>query len=279
MYKQAFKSVLALTVAVFGLTSAASATVWIDEDFDDPAIFQSGDGINVVGAFDIAPALTETGSRVVSPTFEGAGAYELNPGETVTIADGHDDDSSGDFINIQAAVSVDSIPAAGNVAKLTYTTNLDGTDYVFCVSLDSDGSEIDLISEAGDGTTTNTQTIQGAITAASTWEILTFQLMNGTAATADPRFPSAGTFAPGSYVYLSSATPVSTAITAGGGTKESNGWDFTVNPGTTANVYIDNLYWDGGMENDAGNSTLRDVSDGMGIQPDMSSVKQWETVE
>lgn len=257
--------VILATILVAGLTSIASANVWVYEDFDNTiaAPFSQGDATTAppVGTIDYfddddvvaiptLPLLTHTGAIVTTKSFNSSAAsYELDPGETFACADGYDGSGHGSTIYFQYAINVDPIPAgAGPIARFEYNTTLASIAYRVFVNLDADGTGKVNITGGQDLATTWTATLPIAtLNSSSEWAFLTVQISNDAGAANDPRSPITP-LSPGIRFYSSSLTPAATVAIPGGTAKDGGPWSLTVNASTTAKVYIDKFYWEGGME-------------------------------
>lgn len=251
----------ALIVAAYG---TGQANVWIDEDFEDTPILSQGNGTAGSGTVDpfdgdvlnvqTTTLITATGARTTTKAFAGAASYQLSAGQTFAVADGYDGNEHGDWIYFQFAINVDPIPAAaGPIAEWNYSNTLDGTEHVFTISVDADGSGNAVINASAVADVTPLPASAGStiatLSSGSDWTFLTVQLGVGVTPQADPRDPAQPPArAAGAYFYASSFTPSVTIPFTGGGAKDGNAWSLTVDGATTASVFIDDLYWEAGRE-------------------------------
>ncbi len=278
---------LTAAAAAFALAaSSATANVYIDEDFEATPILADGVTVDTYDAsLDGSPTatlITETGSRVTSTAFAGSASYELSPGESITVADGYPGQGGGNLVYFQFGLSVDSIPAAGNVARFEYNTELDSTPHRFFVELTSTGSQIDVT--GGEDLAGSSSGAVTTITAADTWTFITVQIFVHNVAANDNRPQvNQASISPGVYFYADSTTPSSSAAITGAATKDGNGWSFTVDGGTTATVYLDELYWSGGMDADydftSPTNTDRGDLQAFDTAPSAASVENWQMFE
>ncbi len=269
--------------AAFALTvSAASANVYIDEDFETLPIFNQGttvDPYDGTGGAATAGNITQTGARITSPSFRGAAAYELDPTETISVSSGYVGATGGNFAYYQFALALDSIPAAGAVARFEYNVTLDSTAHRFFIDLTSTGTQVDVT--GGEDLAVNSSGAITTITTADTWTFITCQVNLHNAAANDnrPQVNQLGV-APGVYFYADSTTPASSVAITGGANKASAAWFLTADAGTTAKVYVDDLYWELGMDTDF-DATPTVGTDRGDLQPfdsapASSSVGSWE---
>lgn len=255
-------------VAALGLVLAAhgtgNANVWIDEDFEDTPILSQGNGSAGSGTVDpfdgdtlntqTGTLITATGSRSTAKAFAGSASYQLSAGQTFAVADGYDGNQHGDWIYFQFAINVDPIPAAaGPIAEWNYSNTLDGTEHVFTINVDADGSGNAVISASAVAGVTPLPPSGGStiatLSSASDWTFLTVQLGVTGPPQADPRDPAQPPArAAGAYFYASSNTPSVTIPITGAGGKDGNAWSLTVDGATTASVFIDDLYWEAARE-------------------------------
>jgi hypothetical protein len=281
--------VLASIVAFSFTASTAMANLWIDEDFEEATVFIQGDGAGVgavspanatVDVYDAdgTPAvnttnfITATGALTTSKAFQGSGSYELAAGESIVVADGYDGQTNGDMILFQFAVNVDPIPAtAEQIATFTYDRTLGGTNTEIFVNLAADGAGNVEITGGQNAPTPETLTL-GSLSSGSDWEFISVAFINGGGGnfTDDrPNVPISAA-ATGAQFFVSSTTPAGTTSFAGGA-QDANGWSIEVDSGTSAVLYVDNLYWDSG-EDELVNSAV-DPFDSVPGTP--SSVIDW----
>jgi hypothetical protein len=273
-------SLIILSLLLFCLGPAFS-NVWIDENFDgtgptSPPIWVQGDGggstvipsdatLDVyanggIGGVTITLSpFVQTGAKVTSKFFDGAASYEMDPNEGVIVGPAIKNPSNGAFVILQFAVSVDSIPAAGDVAELRYNWDSNSAtsppiDYSYYIKLVSDGSKVDIKAGEDVKNVPASEATIGSLASSSDWKFITMVMQNntGSASYAHANLPGGNlTQANGVAFYCSSTTQghfVAQVDTTG---KIYRGWGLSVKPTTTAKVYLDTLYWEGGMDDTA----------------------------
>ncbi len=260
----------ALVAAVFvaGLCTAASANVWINEDFDGDVgpVWSEGDGVpggsgdGTVDWYDdgdaptvpaTLPLITHTGDVITTKSFNGTSCWQMTAGQGISVADGYKNQGNGNTIYFQFALNVDPIPAAaGPIARWEYNTTL-GSAYRFYLDIAANGTGGATVSAGQDlAAPTSGPTTIATLNSSADWVYLTVQLENDPSTTTnDPRSP-VNPLTPGCRFYASSLSPAATVAIPGSVGKDGNGWSITVNAATTAVVFIDDLYWDGAMEGD-----------------------------
>jgi len=282
---------MAVAFAV-GLWSAASANVWINEDFDGDvaAPWSQGNGLTgdpgtgTVDYFDTdgsvsiqtLPLITQTGTVVSTKSFNGSSSYELAPGQAISVADGYDGSAHGNTIYHQFALNVDPIPAsAGPVARFAYNVGADGTAFRYFINLDADGAGNVAITGGEDLATTWSTTFAVATLNSNTqWVYLTAQYSTGTGNADDVRSPI-NPLPPGYRIYADSTTPAGTVTIPGSTNKDGRDWSLT-NLSGTASVYVDDLYWDGAMEGgDIANHDLQKFDKAQGASDARAVVRDW----
>jgi len=218
------------------ISSPIHANIWIDEDFEGTEIFEPGVTVDTFRDsgpvnVDTTTLITDEGTQDSSKAFDGANSYRLDPGDTFAVADGYDDQSTGNFIYFQFAVNVDPIPPTGDVARFEYNTNLDTVDHRFVIELVSDGSVVTVTGAEELAEATAPATIT-TLASSSDWTFITLQINNDSNSPLedpDPRFGTE-TFPPGAYFYADSTTESFNVPIDGAGTKDGNDWSITVDP-------------------------------------------------
>ncbi|GAB4321585.1 MAG: hypothetical protein Kow0059_16250 [Candidatus Sumerlaeia bacterium] len=268
---QSLLKTFAVTVALLAIASVGSANVWVDETFEDGP-FTQGTGNtttnppsteldvysnNALTATITASPLTNTGSTTTAKFFQGTPgtSYQLDPGDVLGVGSNYQDPGDGDFVIFQFAANVDPIPAAGTAAIFRFNWDTDTSggadpDHSFFVRFDSTGSAVDIIAGEDVANSPTTSTLIGQLSSAADWKFITMVMVNnaGPSTYTHPNLPGGGlTLTEGVYFYCSSTTqgafiPFTPANSL---SKAGRGWSFTVTSGV---LYIDDLYWEGGME-------------------------------
>jgi hypothetical protein len=277
-------SLILLSLLLLCLGSAF-ANVWIDENFDgtgpsSPTYWVQGDGQGpsvsptdstldlynsswavggapgpLGGVTITASSLTQTGAQVTTKYFDPTSCYEIESGELVSVGRNIIAPANGAFVILQFGVNVDPIPAAGTVGIVRYDWDTDTTsgsspDYSFYVKLVSDGAKVDLI--AGEDVTNSSsppESTIGSLTSATEWKFVTMVMQNntGSAVYTHANLPGGSlTQNEGMAFYCSGTAPYFIAMSGNGGNKHFEGLSFSASNGT---IYIDTLYWEGGMDN------------------------------
>lgn len=290
MAKQSFLWIPFLSIRILGamllvaLCGTAQANVWLDEDFEGEEIFVQQDG-NVPGETGWDPhsedellftvtnttGYAETGSLATNKAFQGSASYRLQQGQTLTVGPEYQDPQNGNFQLFQFAINVDPIPAAGTVATFRWNQDMNSVDvqpdHSFYVRLDSDGDTVTITGGEDLNNDPAVEAVLGTLDSTDDWAYITLLSQKDAADTPDSRFPFLGNVPQGMHFFNSSETP---ALSVGyevtvEGAYAGRDWSFTVDSGT---IYLDELYWDGGMDDDAVNSNPRpfdlgsDVPDG-----------------
>ncbi len=262
-----------LVAVIFCFTATNGvANIWIDENFDGTSIWVQGDGAGDTvspsnATLDIyswdalndqlSTVLTETGAKVTTKFFDGTACYEIASGETIAVGTPYESPANGAFVILQFGVNVDPIPSSGDVGIFRFDWDTDSTtgaspDYSFYVKLVSTGSAVDIIAGEDVANSPASEATIGTLSTTSDWKFITMVMQNNNTAETYPatNLPADHTLenvAEGVSFYCSSKTAGHTvAMTGNGDNKTGVGWDITVSSGT---VYIDTLYWEGGMDN------------------------------
>lgn len=281
----------ALGVALaFGMAHVAHANVWLDEDFESEDIFEQNNGEYVAGqtGWDIAnesptfsPITSTTGynqdgARVTTKAFRGDASLLLEGGDDITVGPDYTGVTNGSLQVFQFAVNVDPIPAAGTVAEFrwnhdTNTAEAEEGEYSLYVRLESTGSAVDIIAgeDLVNASDPPEETI-GTLTSASGWAFISVVVQKDPATADDDRISEPASFDQGIYFFNSSSTPAHFIELGGpGDAYNSRGWSFTV---TSGGVYLDEMYWEGGKEDQPADSNLRPFTL---IHEDESNIGTW----
>lgn len=267
----------ALTVGLaLALSGVAQANVWMDENFDGASVFVQGNGDlgGVAGAtldtfdndappitagMEVSAHLTTTGTVDATKFYSGTKSYKLTAGQTLACATGYKNPTNGNYQYFQFAVNVDPIPAAAGTVG-TFRWNFDSdtgvapdVDYSYYIKLVADGSgNVNIVAgEDVHNTPTPVETTIGQLTSASSWTYLTLQMQKDPSVGGmnDPRMGTTYKIVKGMHFYSPTAS-TSIGFGEGGGylgsAFNSKDWAFTVETGNT--IYIDDVYWDGGMD-------------------------------
>lgn len=271
------------------LVSAGFANVWMDETFDGSSAFvqapAAGATLDTYSANPLlstvtASPLTATGTVVSTKSFNGANSYRLNAGEGLSVGAVYQDQTNGNFQLFQFAVNVDPIPAAGTVGTFRWNFDMDSAtgppiDHSYFVRLVSTGSVVNLVAGEDVAGLLPAGTIIGTLASNTEFKFVTLLFEKDLAGdtNSNPHVAAAAaSFSQGMHFFVSSNTEA-LAIPVSGGQPpafKSMDWAFS---GITSTIFIDNLYWDGGMEDDAGNHNERSFSTGALYA---TSEPQWE---
>lgn len=263
-----FTRILAISMLALGLPLVASANIWIDETFEDGPFTQgNGDELaptpsseldiyssNALANTITASPLATTGSVVSSKAFEGGSSYQLDPGDVLSVGSNYQDPGNGNYVIFQFAVNVDPIPVAGEVGRFRINWDTDtgagaNPDHSFYVKLQSNGTTVDIVSGEDIANGVPPETTIGTLADANDWEYVTVIIQNHTAAATytHAKLPGGSlNLNPGAHFYSTSITPEATINFANvNSTKAGTGLGFAVTSGV---VYIDDIYWEGGMD-------------------------------
>lgn len=269
-------------LVVFLLTMSVNigmANIWMDESFDESSIFIQGDGkgttvspanatVDVFSynalATQLGSSITQTGSKSTAKHFDGTASYELQTSETLTIGPAFQDPRNGNFVIYQFAVNVDPIPANGELAGIcrfkwdTDDTTGASPDHIFYVKLVSTGTAVNIY--AGENLKNTTpEALIGTLSSTSDWKYITMVMQNDTVSRsyAHAKLPSGGITQDAGVAFYCSSTTRGQFVTFGAantGTKKALGWEITA--GQNATIYIDSIYWEGGMDGDSANGAI-----------------------
>jgi len=262
---------------LFCFTSISFANIWMDENFDGTSIFVQGDGggtsvnppdatLDVYSyntlANQLSSVLTHTGAKVTSKYFDGSACYQIEPGETLAVGTPYQDAGDGNFVIFQFGVNVDPIPSAGDVGIFRFNWDTDSTagpspDYSFYVKLVSTGSAVDIVAGEDVANSPASEATIGTLSSTSDWKFITMVMQNGNGSQTYTHANLPGgslTQDEGVAFYCSSTTQGHFVAMSGNGLNKTGlGWSFTVSSGT---VYIDTVYWEGGMDGDNENEAI-----------------------
>jgi hypothetical protein len=266
-----------VSAIMFCFSSVGLANIWMDENFDGTSILVQGDG----GGTSVSPAnatldiysyntlasqissvLTQTGAKVTSKYLDGTACYQIETGETLAVGTPYQDPRNGNFVLFQFGVNVDPIPSAGDVGILRFNWDTDDTagaspDYSFYVKLVSTGSVVTIIAGEDVHNSPASEATIGTLSSTSDWKFITMSMQNsgGSQSYTHANLPG-GSLSQNEGVdfYCSSTSSGHTvAMSANGVNKTGLGWAVTVSSGT---VYIDSVYWEGGMDGDNANGAI-----------------------
>ena len=103
--------------------------------------------------------------------------------------------------------------------------------------------------------------VLGTLPVRQSWAYISLIVQKETAAQSDsrPALAPASPYSQGCTFFNSSNTPALFIPMVGGAptTFNSRDWSFQVSSGT---IYVDDIYWDGALENDAANSDVRPLN-------------------
>ena len=252
------------TLPVIGLflllPSFAHSNIWIDEDFESTVAFSP----SALDTFDRFPPpeppislVRAEGTIDSSRSYEGTQSYRLSAGQALVVEpSGYENPTNGPFQYLQFATSAGAIPPTGEVAELRWDWTVNSVDYSFFLTWRSDGSAIELI--AGEDSVLGVTDTLVAFPDTNTWEFVTLQFQKNEDPATDPR--TGHTLTQGMRFYIDSATPTFEIGLPGLGTSEDKGGEVSLSV-ATGEIYLDDLYWEGGMTNgDEASSNLRPLA-------------------
>jgi hypothetical protein len=251
-------------IMVLALAGNVQANIWLDENFEDEEVFVQRDGTvagengwdthttnALLSVVTETTGYTESGAVSSSKAFRGERSYRLGVGEALVVGPEYQDSQNGNFQMFQFAVNVDPIPSEGVVATFRWDHDMDTTndepDHSVFVRLESDGSQVTITAGEDLAHDPETSGVIGTLNSTSDWAFITVLVQKSDSSTADSRFPFLGEVDQGIYFFNSSLTSSFSAGFIGGdpSTYAGRGWSFTVDSGA---VYLDEMYWDGGMD-------------------------------
>lgn len=277
---------------LLALGSGAQANIWLDENFEGENIFEQRDG-TVAGEtgwdtysanplfFQVTDTFgyVEMGSLSTDKAFQGDKSYRLGVDQGLGVGIEYQDPQNGNFQLFQFAINVDPIPAAGTVATFRWGQDMnsldDPADHSFYVRLDSDGSKVTIYGGEDEKHDPIVEGVLGTLDSADDWAFISILSQKDVADTPDSRFPFLGNVSQGVHFFNSSETPALSIdyIVDFEGAYAGREWNFTVESGA---IYLDELYWDGGLDDDAATSNFRPFDLGATTP---ASVTDWMIVE
>jgi hypothetical protein len=226
----------------------SNANIWIDENFDDNAAFDSGDlDTYHFEALTSSVVVTHNGALSSAQIFNGTRSYLLSAGDSVSVTPPYSKQGNGAYQYHQFAILAESIPGAGTMAE--FRTNwaydvADATKYSYFVRLVSTGSAINII--AGEDQQGSFSQQIGTLDT-STWKFITVQMQKNIGTENDP--VTGQSLSQGMRFYCSSTTP-GLAITYPGTAPFDHAKDWKIEV-ISGGLYIDDVYWEGGLTNEA----------------------------
>ena len=295
-----FLSSALVVVMVCVMVSSGFANVWIDENFDGTSIFVQGDGKGATVsppdatldiydgdgsiASPVGNVLTQTGAKVTSKFLDGTGCYQIESGETITVVDPYDNPGNGNFVILQFGVNVDPIPSAGTVGEMRYNWDTDtgvgaSPDHSFYVKFVSDGSKVDIIAGEDLFNATPSEATIGTLNSGSEWDFVTMVMQNGTGSQTYTHalLPGGALTLNAGVTFFCSSTTAGHFVAFGsdnGAAKKGTSWNISATGGT---LYVDTLYWEGGMDVDSGAVSINIRPFNYSGSP--SSVQEWSLFE
>ncbi len=278
--------VLGAMVLLLVVAGNARANIWLDEDFEGATAFEQRDGA-VAGQngwdthstnFLLDPVTLSSGyaqSGTVSGTksFLGLKSYHLTPSQSLKVGPEYQDAQNGNFQIFQFAINVDPIPTEGTVATFRWDHDMGSfdaePDHSFYVRLESTGSAVNIIGGEDLANETPVEGSLGTLTMSESWAFITVLVQKDNAATPDSRFPTLGAVAQGAHFFNSSLTPAFSTpfLNPEPGAYAGRGWSFSVESGA---IFLDEMYWDGGLDDDAATSQFKPFDLGAVAPPSAS---------
>jgi len=234
---------LSLILAILLFANFSFANVWMDENFDDGTAFDDVD-VYSYNANTNPVNLTANGTITTSRAFDGTYSYQLSAAQSVYVTQPYQDQKNGPFQYFQFAVSLGSIPSAGDVGIFRWNWTLDTLSYSFYVKFVSDGSIVNIV--AGEDSVGSTSATIGTITNTIDWKFITVQVQKNTAADNDtrPEVNQTGV-THGAYFYVNSKTPgLSIPLGTADVSDTAKDWSIIVSSGS---LFLDTMYWEGGL--------------------------------
>lgn len=262
------KIIACSSLLLFIWSTPLYGNVWIDESFESGTAF-SEDALDTYD-FDpsTGPALTfsrEEGTITDARAFRGVYAYRLEPGQSLAVTDGgYKNPSNGPIQYLQFAVSVSSVPAAGQrLAQFHWNWLINELIHSFYIDFISNGQSVEMI--AGESLVASASGVIGLLQE-DEWKYITLQMQKNTEDSTDIR--TAQTLSRGMRFYVDSENPRLTVAFPGqaGRTDRSLDWDLSVESGV---LYLDEFYWEGGLTNPGfeSNGNLRPFHADSGCRP------------
>jgi hypothetical protein len=277
---------LGAMVLLLMVAGNARANIWLDEDFEGATAFEQRDG-TVTGQngwdtysanFLLDPVTfssgyTQSGSVNGDKSFLGVKSYRLLPEQSLVVGPEYQDAQNGNFQIFQFAVNVDPIPAEGTVGIFRWDHDMGSfdaePDHSFYVRLESTGTVVNIFGGEDLANETPVEETLGTLTTSESWAYITVLIQKDNAATADSRFPLLGAVSQGAHFFNQSWTPAFSTpfLNPEPGAYAGRGWSFTVQSGA---VFLDEMYWDGGLDNDAATSQFKPFDLGAVVPPSTS---------
>jgi len=268
-------------VLITAIGGMACANVWMDERFENtPPLVQGNGNLATPIPFSTLDTyshdaltstvtgspLTATGMQVSTKAFEGTKCYKLEAGQVLSVGTGYMNPTNGNFQVYQFAINVDPIPPMGNVAEFRWNFDMNSgappiADNSFFVKLESNGSAVQITGGEDVAHPTPVTGVLGTLTKTSSWAYISLIVQKDASPQSDsrPALAPASPYQQGCTFFNSSNTPALFIPLVGGSasTFASRDWSFHVTSGT---IYVDDIYWDGALENDAANSDVRPLN-------------------
>ena len=234
---------LSLILAILLFANFGFANVWMDENFDDGIAFDDVD-VYSYNPLVYPVNITRNGTLTTSRFFDAPDSYQLSTGQSVFVTPPYQDQKNGPFQYFQFAVSLDSIPAPGNVGIFRWNWLLDTLNYSFYVKFVSTGTIVNIV--AGEDAIGSTSLVIGSINDTQTWKFITVQVQKNTAADNDtrPEVNRSGV-AHGVYFFVNSKTP-GLSILLGTADVNDTAKDWSINV-SSGSLFLDTMYWEGGL--------------------------------
>jgi len=247
----------------------SSANVWLDEQFNDEVAFDDVDTYSY-NALANPLNVVDTGAIASDRAFDGTRSYVLSAGQSVYVTEPYQDQANGPFQYFQFAASVGSIPASGTMATFRWDFTLNDIRHSFFIHFVGTGSAVNLIGgEDLAGGTVSRSFLIDTIPDTSTWKFLTVQIQKNGTAEDDSRLGQ--TAVPqGAYFYSSSTSPAGNVPLYNAGTMNDKGHAWVIDV-TSESLYLDNMYWEGGMTGALDDDNLRALDTGV-----PTNVEDWK---
>ena len=237
--------VLCVLVFMF-LLNVSFSNIWLDENFDDGAAFNSGDlDTFSYNTLNNPLNLSHDGTLTSSKALNGTYSYQIAAGQSVSVVEPYQDQTNGPYVYLQLGVNLGAIPAAtGSMGELRWNWDYDGNgtaDYSYYVDFQSTGTAVDIV--AGEDMAGSTSGTIGSLTSTSEWEYITLQMQKNHTDEEDPL--TSQNLSQGMRFYCSSTTPaLEITYTSLDSFNKAKDWSISV---TSESLYIDDMYWEGGM--------------------------------
>lgn len=251
----------AVVISGLLLCSVVQANIWIDESFDDGVAFNADD-LDTYAPYGIGGpnvSVTHTGSVSSAKALLGTHSYQLDAGESISVAEPYGQQGNGPFQYFQFGVHVDEIPSPGTMATFRWDWTFLSKDHSFFVNFVSTGVDVQII--AGEdiaGGTVSRSFLLDTIGDTATWKYLTIQVQKNIPDATEEQILGQVPLSQGAYFYCSSnspqgVVPLYSEIDFG---EKAHGWSLSV---FTGRLFVDEIYWEGGLGYDE-NRNLRPLS-------------------